>query len=364
MALSNRVDIATKDGYVPMVADAITTGYAVLPMRLFANPKKFTGARVVQPWQVVAPAQGGNYSGSEEFSVADEDLEIKGLFEHRNIYHTIAITGDDLDRNNTEGQVIDLLKLKMEQLQQALGDKIATDFWSDGTANGNKQVLGIVAAISQASDVANYGGQSRSAYSALDCQQTASGGTLTFDNMRTVYRNCVEGPNMPTLILTTPTVWDLFESLVLPTQSLNVSNVAPSQVTAFGRTARQSMMQGGTGLHGISGFTALTWKGVPIVGDEKATSQTMYFINEDTMKWYGMPKRLIGNDGFRSTGINVPTTLSGTQLKTKLKDVGMSATDWVRPVKQDAYFLTMILKGSVISSNPRYNGKLTDITTA
>lgn len=349
--------------YIPKVADAISTGFAVLPARMFTNAKKMTGAQVIQPWQVTKPAQGGNYAGMEEFSFADEVTEIKGTFIPRNAYHTISLSGDDLDQNQTEGQVINLLTLKMQQAEQAFGYKIATDLWSDGTGSGSKQILGLTAGIATSSDVATYGGQSRSTYSQLDTNSTASGGTLSFDNMRTVYRNAVEGPNMPTLILTTPTVWDLLESLILPTQNLQLTNQAPAQISAYGRTARQSIGAGSApALAGISGFTSIAWKGVPVAADELATSQAMYFINEETWTWYGLGSNNMGE--FRQVPINIPTVLSGSVMKTTQQVIGLSATDWFRPQKQDGYALILTLKGSLVCNNPRFNCELTGITTA
>lgn len=363
MAVSERVKMTTRDGFVPAVADTISTGY-VLPLRLFANAKPWSGKKMEQGYQTSLPANVNSYRGLETFSFADETSEVTGEFEHRSVYGTIAISGDDVDLNGaTDAQVLDVMKLKFEQLQQSFGQTIATQLWADGTGNGGKHLLGLAAAVATASDVATYGGLARATYTTLAGQSTASGGVISFDNMRTVLRNASAGQNSPTLAITTKTVWDLVDSLILPTQNLSLQNAAPTFITNWGRAANMSMMQSAQmiGLHGVSGFTAITWKGVPFVADEQATSQQLKFLNENTLTWYGLSSQ---SKSRQNVSITVPTTLSGAPMgKVTQKMFGLSWKGWMEPDAQDGYFGVMILKGGLICSNPRFNGKLTGITT-
>ena len=110
--------------------------------------------------------------------------------------------------------------------------------------------------------VSTIGGQSRSTYTTLQSTVTASGGTLTLAKMATLYSNIASGAQKPTLGLCTEAVANFYETLLQPEERIS-KDVA--------------MIRGGT--VGGTGFTGYFYKGFPILSDEKATANNLFFFN-------------------------------------------------------------------------------------
>src|SRR3990167_10700667 len=87
----------------------------------------------------------------------------------------------------------------------------------------------------------------------------------------------------PTVFDSNETIWDLYESLLTPTQRANYdANGLPVMTRQSKAPVR------GAELKGAAGYIALTFRGIPWIADEKSTAQTLWASNENFIDWYGL----------------------------------------------------------------------------
>lgn len=207
-----------------------------------------------------------------------------------------------------------------------------------GTGNSSKDFLGLGAIVDDGGDVATIGGQSRSTYTTLQSTDTASGGTISLAKLSTLHSAVTSGAQKPTIGITTEAVWDFIESLIAPQERI---------------IKDEPMVR--KGLTGGSGFTALFYRGVPILADEKATSQYFFWLNEDYIEWYGLPVFMTEAIKFRSQDIKGNDYSNVTGL-------GFSWSGWIKPSNSASVVGHIYLGGELVTWNPKRHGRLTGIT--
>lgn len=205
-----------------------------------------------------------------------------------------------------------------------------------GTGNSSKDILGLAAAVDDGVTVATYGGQSRSTYSSLASTVTASGGTLTLAKMATLWNAVASGSQKPTVIYTTELVWSLYEQLLQPQERITKS------------AGNVKGMKGGTG------FTALEYRGIPVLADEKATSGVLLYLNEDFIDFYALPMAM-------TEPVKYKAQIEGNDYDSPV-GLGFSWSGFIKPTNQAALVGHIYLGGQLVSRNSKRHGKLTGIT--
>ena len=159
--------------------------------------------------------------------------------------------------------------------------------------------------------------------------------------MDTLWNNVANGAQKPTLIPTTPAVFAFFGQL-LRSELRIVHEVSP--------------IKGGSGFakQSKNGISGLDFNGVACVGDQKATSQALIFLNEDVNEWYALPMAM-------SEPIKYKSQIDGNDYDAPV-GLGFSWSEWIKPTNAAAAVGHIYLGGQLISSNPRFSGKLTGIT--
>lgn len=133
---------------------------------------------------------------------------------------------------------------------------------------------------------------------------------LNEDDMRNQYNNQSKNVTHPTIILTTQTLYQKYESLVVPAYRTEDRRVADL------------------------GFQSLSFKGVPIIYDDACTAQTMFFLNDNYLKL----RVSTGND--------------------------MVWTEKREPVNQFAFTQLVRWIGNLTANNARFQGKLINRTAS
>lgn len=345
-AFGTRVTTTTQDKLAPKVVDTVLNGN-VFATRMLGKAKSWSGERMKFPVKVRKNATGQSFSGYDTFSTETTDSRVNLEFTPKNYKITCSLPLDELSVNATEDRVLDLAKLELASTAQDMADDIGNLFYSDGTGNGSKDFLGLEAIVDDATNAPTYGTLSRATYTNLKSTVTASSGTLTLAKMATLYTSISSGSQSPTLGLVTETVFNLYESLLQPQE--RITKTIP-MMRAGGRGLNTNGMVGGTG------FTALYYRGVSLVADEKCTSGVMYFINEDFMDWYALP--FFGTEAIKYKSQDI----EGNDYS-EVMGLGFSWSGWIKPINQAAVVGHMYLSGELLSTNPKRHGKLTGITT-
>lgn len=337
MAFGNRVTTTTQDEILPKVVDTVLNSN-VFATRMLGAAKKWTGETLKQPIKVSKNTTGTSFSGFDTFSTAATNNRVNLSYTPKFYQITVALPLDELSVNQTDAKVLDLAAIELAGAAQDMADDIGTLFYSDGTGNSSKDFLGLAAIVDDGNTVATIGGQARATYTTLASTVTASGGTISLAKLSTLHSAVTSGSQKPTLGLTTETVWNLIETLIAPQERI---------------VKDTPMMKAGT--TGGSGFTALFYRGVPIVADEKATSGTFFWLNEDWIDWYALPVALTEPIKFRNQDIKGNDYSSVTGL-------GFSWSGWIKPSNSASVVGHIYLGGELVTFNPKRHGKLTGIT--
>ena len=182
---------------------------------------------------------------------------------------TYVISDLEEDRNAGTGQVFDLRKAKLTNLQSSLRSTLNTDLHASGTGNGGKAVDGLGNLVSSTPTTGTVGGINRANFSFFRNQQ-ASGAqsAAAFDNlravMRSIYNQCSNGMGdaHPEFAVTTRTVFEGFEGLLLANERF---------------TSKDSG-------EGAFKNEVLKFKGAKISYDVAATASELRFLNTRFLK--------------------------------------------------------------------------------
>jgi len=331
----SRIQSTVEQKYLPFVVDTVLNSN-VLFQRIVRAGKKWSGRTTRISVNVLKNTTGQSISGFDTLSTSATDPFV--ILEYTPCFRTIAVAlpGDELSVADTEDKLLDLMELMIQHAAESMADDLGTIMYSDGTGNSSKDMLGLAALVDDGNTVATIGGLSRSTYSDLCSTVTASGGTLTLPKMATLYTAVSSGTHTPTIFVTTEAVWNLYEQLLQPQE----------RITKTAGTIK--------GMKGGTGFTALEYKGKPIVADEKCTSGYFYALNEDYIEWYALPA-----DGCKP--VSYKSQIEGNDYDAPV-GLGFSWGGWIVPANAFGRIGHIYFGGQFITTNPKRSGVLTGVT--
>lgn len=336
-AVSEYVTNITEKRFIKKVVDNVLDGN-VLAMRILRNAQSWLGGPTIeQPVNLEAYNQLGSYFGFDSLSTTQEDTRKKATFNPSQSYVSMTISGIQAATNQAgDAGVINLIATEMEQRMKDFKDDLGNQFYGDGTGNNNKDFSGLQEIVDDGTTSSSYGGLSRSTYSRWNSTRTAQSGSLSLEDLASDFDAAQIGGRIPTIIVTTPAVFSIYERLITPTVSHNFS------MNDFRMTSDGMVRVGGT-IAANQGFRALSFRGVPIVADEKCTSGNIYTLNENHLKFMKLPQPI------------------GFTVKSE-KD-GFGWTGWQNPINQDAATGRLQIYGQLFTDEPRVHARRTGVTS-
>ena len=274
----------------------------------------------------------GSYFGFDTLATVQENIRERASFNPSQYYVAVPISGIQKAINQGEPAVINLIAEELKFRTERLRDEMGTDVYGDGTANNSKVLTGLAAVVDDGGAVVTYGNISRTAFSNWQATDTAQSGSLSLADLASDFDAAQRGDEVPTLMVTTPAVFTIYEALLTPTVSHQFS------MNDFRMTGTGIARVGGA-LAANQGFRALTFRGIPVVADEKCTSGYLYTLNENHLKFYVIPQ-------------------PDRQIKN-----GFGWTGWREPVNQDAVVGHLLWYGQLVSDSPRTMAERTGITS-
>ncbi len=332
-----RVQTTVQNKYLPFVVDTVLNSN-VLFQRIVRGAKKWSGRTLRSPIKVSKNTTGQSFRGFDTFSTSSTDN--RQFLEFTPSFYQIscALPGDELSVADTEDKVLNLMKLTIQSDTEDMADDLGTIFYSDGTGNSSKDPMGLGGIVDDGSALAAYGGLTRATYSPyLSSTVTSSSGTLTLAKMDTLNSAVTSGAQKPTAIYTTETIFNLYGQLLRPQEAIY---------------KEATKMKGG--LFGTTGFTALEFSGKPVIMDEKCTSGSMIFLNENFVDWYALPF-------FNAKPVSYKSQIEGNDYDAPV-GLGFSWSDWIIPANSGSVVGHIYFGGQFITTNPKRHGKLTVIT--
>ena len=314
------VDTITYEYVIPKIADNILTGN-VLGMRFLKNQKPATawgsdvsGTFLGVPLKYQKSTSGGWYSGYDTFSTGQTNTRVLATYSPKQLYWSVGASGIQVGVNQGPQKILDLITTEMNSVADDMMDTFGDGLYSDGTGTSSKQLTGLDAAVDDGGGTATYAGLLRSTYTTWVSNLDDSSNPITRAELAASFDAAQIGNDVPTLGVTTPAIWSTIEGLAMGT--INFSNPLPGLGREYGTVARDGVTKG---QGGELGFTALFFRGRPIVSDEKCTSGRFYWLNERHIglaKWPypDFPGYVTkpNYNGFCFTGLKIPTNQDAT----------------------------------------------------
>lgn len=126
-------------------ADNVTKNNALLTrLRKKGNVKVVSGGRTIM--QEIEYAENGTYkrySGYEALNISPSDVFTFAEYNYAQAAVAISMSGLEMIQNSGEEAVISLLSGRIKNAERTLQNNIALDIYSDGTADGGRQIGGL-----------------------------------------------------------------------------------------------------------------------------------------------------------------------------------------------------------------------------
>ena len=248
--------------------------------RILSAGKPFLGKTEDITVDITQDTQGEFFTGLETLNSAAANTTITLSYAHTAFTQPKVSIMLESFANAGETGTIPLDAFKYEKAAAEALQKFGSAIYADGTANRPNGLGNIVL------DSGTIGGQSRTTYSQLNATVTASGGTLTLAKMATLF-DTISAAGLqseePNVGVTTKTVWSLYEQLLTPNVRTSYNEAGYPALSVRGKYAMKNKAE----LKNAQGFSALSYRGMPIIKDDFCTSGYLYFLNENYFDWMG-----------------------------------------------------------------------------
>jgi len=253
------------------IADNVTKNNGLLTyLDNRGNIKTISGGSVIL--QELSFAENGNagwYSGYDLLPVAAQDVLSAAQFDLKQAACPVVISGLEQLQNSGKEQMIDLIDGRMQVAESTMANLLAGGVYSDGTANGGKQVTGLDAAVPVNPATGVYGGIDRLTWTFWRSKSTTAGAALTASTvqaaMNTMWSTLVRGMDRPDLIVMDGFMWNIYMGSLQANQRFTDPKSATLGFPTIKYMDADVILDGG-----IGGF---------------ATAKTMYFLNTKYLFW-------------------------------------------------------------------------------
>jgi hypothetical protein len=266
----------------------------------------------------------GLFSGYDPMANQPINPTVTAGLSPANYYATVAISGDE-ERQNTgnKEKLLDMLKIQMDNAHETMREEMISDLFGSVSSRGNKNtIVGLGLAIGTSRSYAGISSTPTNEYAGWEAQVNSTAMTVAelMDPTSPKYMPAVmrasftaaSNNTSPDLIVTTPTIWNLYQSIA-GVQNLRFNNTKADL-----------------------GFDAIAFQGVDFVFDKYAPASKMWMLSTDTLTFYVYP------------GANF-----------SMKEPG-----WQVPTNQDAKVAHIIWSGQMICDSPRDNAVLTNLAAS
>jgi hypothetical protein len=149
------------------LADNVTKSRALLDrLRKKGNVRTVPGGRtIVQELEYAENGTFKRYSGYDLLNISPSDVMTAAEFDYKQAAVAVTMNGLEQLQNTGKEQVIDMLAQRIKNAEKTLLNNIAQDCFSDGTADGGRQIGGLQSIVSSTPTTGTVGGINAATYS-------------------------------------------------------------------------------------------------------------------------------------------------------------------------------------------------------
>jgi hypothetical protein len=358
MVFTDRVADITYQDILPSIVDFVNNSN-VFTAKMLTNTKNWKGITENQPITIANSATGGSFDGMDVWPTAATNNTRQLTWYVKAYEQSVVVPGIEKAVNgNSEKQVLSLVASRLDEGKNSMADAIGTLFYSVGSG---KDFDGLGLIVDNGTLTSSYGGITRASLPSVNADvTTVTGGVITLDYLSSEFDNvsaASSAQESPTLGLTTKAVFSFIESLLSPTVNAmyTATSVSGYNRVSGGTPTGVSVKPGDPILKGAAGFNAITYRGFPVVADDKAPTGTFFWLNEQYLEF----RRLLSPD-LKSVSSNDQVT-EGVYQDVEFPSF-LQLRDWMSPVNQFGEIGALVLMGNLICRQPRRMGKLVGIT--
>lgn len=352
-APNDRVNNITLEDINSMVVDAVNNSSEIMK-RVVSRPKPWNGRSFQWPLFVNQSSLGQSFKGTETFDTAIDMNTVQATIYPTGYAQPVGVSVVERSINATPAGVIDLYQASYQYAQNSMITALANIFYGVGSGN---DFDGLTLIVDDGTSSSTYAGLTRATYPQINGTVTAAtAGVLDLatmasaDDAATISGNLSETPNV---IMTNQTVWSLYDSLLEPTSRATYGALGGEFVN--GSTGVQQSPDAGKGQTYSAGATSVSYRGKPLVRDQKSPSGKLWFLNENWFEFKSLP--LAGLD-------IVATTESVTNgAYDNYKVSAFQFRKPMMPVNQLSEVGIFVMYGNLYCKNPNRNAVVTGITT-
>ncbi|RQS22415.1 phage major capsid protein [Burkholderia sp. Bp8995] len=255
------------------LADNVTKNNALLyRLRRRGNVKTVSGGRtIVQELEYAENGTFKRYSGYEALNISPSDVFTGAEYNYAQAAVAVSISGLEQLQNSGEDAIIDLLESRIKNAEKTLVNNIALDCYSDGTADGGRQIGGLQLLVSGTPTTGVVGGIDASTSIGTFWRNTAfsantnGGAAATSANiqsyMNRIYVQQVRGTDKPDLIVADNNYFRLYLESLQAIQRITSAEMGEAGFDSLKYMSSDVVLDGGFG------------GGAP--------TNTMFFLNTD-----------------------------------------------------------------------------------
>lgn len=355
MVFSERVTDITYNEILPTIVDFVNNSN-IFTARIMSNVKTWRGVNIKQPIRIANSTTGGSFSGLDTFDTSTTNNTRTLTWYVKAYEQSVVVPGIEKAVNGgSDKQVISLVTDRLDEAKISLTQAIGDLLYGNGVG---KDIEGLGLIVDDGTTSATYGGLNRSEVAGANADVTSASSGLSLDLVRsemTAVSAAGSGQESPTIALTTPAIWDLFDSLMTPTVSARYDAIdAKGYNRVSGKTPMGTSVSESE-LKGAAGFNAISFRGRPVVADDKCPAGLFFWLNERYISFY----RLLSSD-LKSVDSN-PTKTEGANDDIKMPSF-LQLKEFMTPINQFGEIGALIVMGNLVCKAPRRQGKLTGIT--
>ena len=253
------------------LADNVTNNNALLyKLKKRGNVKPVSGGRtIVQELEYAENGTFKRYSGYEALNISPSDVFTAAEFNYAQAAVAVSISGLEQLQNSGEEAIINLLESRIKNAERTMVNNIAVDCYSDGSADGGKQIGGLQLLVSKTPATGTVGGINRANWTFWRNVASAPSAAPTISNiqarMNTVALQLVRGTDAADLIVADTNYFQVYLESLQAIQRITSEDMAAAGFSSLaylgaGKKA-DVVLDGGKG------------GGCPV--------NTMYFLNTD-----------------------------------------------------------------------------------
>lgn len=272
MASPNLSEIVTTTLYnrSKKLADNVSANNALLArLERKGKRKPFSGGRqILQEIEYGENSTFGWYSGYDPLNISPSDVFTSAVYDIKQCSVAVSISGLEELQNGGEEQMIDLLEGRISNAEKTMRNNMSAGVYSDGTANGGKQIGGLALIVADAGtgQVGGIDAGTWAFWENVTFDATTDGGAAAtsaniLSYMNRVWLQLVRGTDKPDLIVADNNYYRLYLEALTPNQRFTSASMAEAGFESLKYMSADVVFDGGI--------------------DGSCPTNHMYFLNTD-----------------------------------------------------------------------------------